>query len=375
MKLALIGTSLYGQGAEFVLATVAKGLSDRGHEVDVIVSGVHSETGKLHSDWKAFDIGPRVKLIEMRAKRGRYCVFELRRLLKGVQYDVVMCHAAPYAIPLVLSSAFLRHRTKLVYVEHLGGIGVDKYGNKTATKQSLVSILKNAMMSRYDAQFAVSKGTLDAIHRVTGYPLSKLHLVYNPAIRSDFSEKKKLPPQHPWLINRDIPVVVAAGALCEVKHFDLLIEAFAMVRKHMPARLIIFGEGPLRATYEALARSLGVIEDLSLPGFSNQLPAEIQNASCFVVSSYVESFSIVLVEAMACGVPVVSVDAPYGPREVLNGGEYGILVHNNDPVALAKGIEQVLSGRGVRANENVLSKYSVESIAADYESTLVSLFE
>jgi glycosyltransferase involved in cell wall biosynthesis len=90
--------------------------------------------------------------------------------------------------------------------------------------------------------------------------------------------------------------------------------------------LIIFGEGGLRSEYERLIEELGIGDSVSLPGFTNNLPAELKGGACFVVSSLIESFSVVLVEALASGVPVVSTDCPYGPGEILKRGKYGTLV-------------------------------------------------
>jgi glycosyltransferase involved in cell wall biosynthesis len=93
---------------------------------------------------------------------------------------------------------------------------------------------------------------------------------------------------------------------------------------------------------ETLARELGVAADVALPGFvANPFPY-MARASAFVLSSAWEGLGNVLIEAMACGCPVVSTDCPSGPAEILDGGGYGPLVPVRDDEALAKAILSVL---------------------------------
>ena len=170
-----------------------------------------------------------------------------------------------------------------------------------------------------------------------------------------------------------IPVVMAAGSLSELKHYDLLIRAFAIVREKRTCMLKIYGEGDKRKELEGLAHLLRLDDSVVFPGFANDLKFELASATCFVVSSYVESFSIVLVEALAAGVPVVSVDCPYGPREILQDGHYGLLVKTDDAPSLAAGIERVLDGNGIPPAREMVERYSFDAIAEQYEKVLQKL--
>lgn len=372
MKIAFLGTTLYNQGAEFVLATTARALADNGHEVDVVVTAVNDDIAKARPQVKPFDIGNNARQITLKGRRGRECILELRGLMKRGGYDAVVCHASPMTIPMILASIALKKRPKLIHVEHMGGIGVVyETGAIAYPKFSFGAFVRKRIMSCLDAQFVVSKGTLEAINRMTEYPRERIHLVYNPVLDDVFEGKRMQKAEHPWLKEKStLPVIVAAGAFAGVKHFDMLIEAFAKVRKEVPCKLVIFGEGSFRPRYEKVIKDLGIEELVSLPGFTNQLPAEIRNASLFVVSSKVESFSIVLVEAMACGVPVVSTDAPYGPREILRDGEYGILVKNWDVDALANGIRRALTGGAIKPTLDMVKRFSVASVRDQYEVAL-----
>lgn len=152
------------------------------------------------------------------------------------------------------------------------------------------------------------------------------------------------PVPHPWLTDdRDTPVVLAAGRLAEQKGFDTLLKAFAQAKQNLALRLIILGEGKLREELEALARQLGVSDDVSLPGFVDNPYAFMSRADLFVLSSRFEGSPNVMLEALACDCQVVSTDCPSGPREILAGVDWGRLVPVDDVSALSASIENALA--------------------------------
>ena len=375
MKIAMIGTTLFHQGAEFVLAAIARGMAAHGHDVTVILSKFHEDWQTAHPEWKPFELGDKVKVIIQPARRGRESVFTLRKIIVQGDYDVVICQSGCYTYPLAVASCLMRRRPVLIHVEHSSGFGTDGLGNKIEPKFSLRGCLRNWLFRRMDAQFTVSDGTADAITRMTGYPRNRIYTVYNPVIDDVFERKLTEASTHPWLKGGDVPVVVAAGAFCSFKNHPLLLRAWAEVVKKCKARLIIFGEGGMRGEYETLIAELGIGESVSLPGFTDNLPAALKRAACFVVSSTIESFSVVLVEALAAGVPVVSTNCPYGPPEILQGGKYGILVNNNDVQALAEGILKVLHGECVHPPAESWAPFTTDAIVRRYEQSINKVIE
>jgi len=133
-----------------------------------------------------------------------------------------------------------------------------------------------------------------------------------------------------------MPVILGAGRLNPQKNFSLLLRAFAGVRQQRSARLIIMGEGPQRPELEKLAQDLGVAADVALPGYVANPYAAFSRANLFVLSSDYEGLGNVLIEAMACGCPVVATDCPSGPREILSDGRYGALPPVGDAKAMAE---------------------------------------
>lgn len=137
--------------------------------------------------------------------------------------------------------------------------------------------------------------------------------------------------------------VVAAGRLSRTKGFDILIDSWRHVADaHPDWRLEIWGEGDLRPELTRQIADLGLTGLVELKGFGRDLQAEMSRASVFVLSSRAEGYPRVILEAMACGVPVVSTDCPSGPREMIDSGVDGVLVPSKDPVALAGAINEMI---------------------------------
>jgi glycosyltransferase involved in cell wall biosynthesis len=133
------------------------------------------------------------------------------------------------------------------------------------------------------------------------------------------------------------------------KGFDVLLHAFA--RLHIAdLALVLLGEGPERSHLESMARDLGIASRVMMPGFVANPWHWMARAAAFVLPSRYEGFGSVLVEAMACGTPVVAADCEYGPREILSDGDAGSLARAEDIDSLTAAIDNVLKNPGF-ANE------------------------
>ena len=142
--------------------------------------------------------------------------------------------------------------------------------------------------------------------------------------------------------NKKDPLIVAAGTLEPWKGFSDLILAMKYLTETTKAKLVIFGDGSLKATLQAQIDDLNLGETVKLFGNVENPFKYFRHADVFVLSSYVEGLPNVLVEAMMCGCTPVSTDCPTGPREVLDSGKYGYLVPVKDPVNMAIAIQAAI---------------------------------
>ncbi len=226
--------------------------------------------------------------------------------------------------------------------------------------------------SQADLVVAVSQGVADDVSSYTGLARERITAIYNPMLTDHIRAQSLLPISHPWFNTGEIPIVLGVGRLVPAKDFSTLLKAFVQVRATRPARLVILGEGRERQALESLATELGIASDFSLPGFEANPYAYMTQASVFVLSSILEGLPNALIEALACGCPVVSTNCRSGPQEILNNGAFGPLVPVGDHKALADAIIQTLesppNADRLRARA---AEFDIHTIAEQYLKALL----
>lgn len=187
-----------------------------------------------------------------------------------------------------------------------------------------------------------SQGAAQDIAQVGHLPHELIKVLPSPVAGDHVERLARQWIDHPWLEDLSTPIILGAGELCGRKDFETLIRAFSIVLKRKTCRLIIIGEGRKRNSLERLVKTLGLEQHISMPGFVYNPYAFMKRASVFVLSSKCEGAPVVLMEALALGIPVVSTDCPSGPREILMNGRVGPLVPVADPQSMAEAILSVL---------------------------------
>ncbi len=148
---------------------------------------------------------------------------------------------------------------------------------------------------------------------------------------------------------RDRDLIVCIGRLSPEKDQRTLIRAMSILPAPQPWRLAIVGDGPERPALEALARELGIADRIVFAGEVTDPFAFMMRARLAVCASVYEGLGNAIIEALACGTPVVSTDCPYGPSEILQGGRYGTLTPVGDAAAMAAAIAEALRAAPDRA--------------------------
>lgn len=262
-------------------------------------------------------------------------VLPLRRLVATHRPAIVCAFqdlASVVAGPALQSPA--RHGPKLVVsVQNTPGSHRDR---SAGPLRKALFALARRVYRRADLLIAASQGVTTDLRALTPPPAAPIERIYN----AGFDDIPPPGDAHGITKTDDAPLLVSCGRLVAQKDPIALVEAMARSR-HRP-RLWMIGEGPLRSRIERRAAELGVANRLEILGFQEDPRPWLATADLFVSASHHEGFGNVLVEAMACGTPVVATDCPHGPAEILDAGAAGALVPPRNIDALAQAIDGLL---------------------------------
>ena len=174
-----------------------------------------------------------------------------------------------------------------------------------------------------------------------------------------------------WAAPGAAPLIIGVGSLIGLKDFPTLIRAFAQLRSQRECHLVILGEGLDRPRLERLVRELRLETDVTLPGFVRNPFAWMSRAAVFVSSSVTEGCPNALMQALACGAPVVSTDCPGGSGEILEGGRWGQLVPVGDAGTMAAAIAGVLDASAQPDVRRRAAAFTLRSVALQYLQVLL----
>lgn len=329
-RIAIFVPSLRGGGAERVMVTLANGFAQRGYAVDLVLA-------KAEGPYLG-DVAENVRVVDLRAARVATSLPGLVRYLRR-ERPVAMLSALSHANVIAVLARRLAGVPVRLVVSERNNFSLSK-ANARSWRGRMMGHCVRLAYPHADTVVAISQGVADDLTQYA--PLQAIDVVYNPVDTRYVKRLSRAEPDHPWLCHGHVPVVLGVGRLTPQKGFPTLIRAFARLRETHDARLIILGEGELRPQLESLVCQLGLHEVVSLPGFKRNPYGFMRRADLFVLSSAWEGFGNVLVEAMACGTPVVSTNCPSGPAEILEGGRWGRLVPVGDEVALAEAMAATL---------------------------------
>lgn len=361
-KVALFVPELFGGGAERVMVNIANGLGERGWPVDLILAAARGPYLEL--------VSPKVRIVDLDTGGVARAVPKLARYLRAERPAALLATLSYANVAAVVARLLARTRTPTFLREPSTPSQIDR--DTLDLRSRLAELLKGAAYRLADGVVAVSQGAAEDIKRFLSVPAERVHTLYNPVVDGKITEAAKAPVDEPWFAEGEPPVVLGVGRLGPEKDFATLLRAIANVRRERDVRLIILGEGAERASLTALADELGITDDVKLPGFVDNPFSYMARASLYVLSSVREGLPGALIQAMACGTPVVATDCPSGPAEVLERGQYGELVPMRDPTALAAAIVRSLDAEHDRARLIArASVFSVDESIDAYEALLL----
>lgn len=365
-RIAFVAPSMRGGGAERVMLDLASGFSNLGFPIDLVLV-------KAEGPYLQF-VPDNVNVVDLDSSRTYKALPAFVRYLRGAR-------------PRAMLSTLNNVNVMVAWAKALSGVPVRLVVREPTTpSQRFVKInplkkaffwhLKRRSYLMADKVVAVSAGVGADLHSYLNIPAEAIEVIYNPIDAESIQTSARQPANHRWLNDNTVPVIIAVGRLSAEKDYMTLLQAFSQVRKRVRSKLIILGEGEERERLEAAVRSLGLKDDVDMPGFIVNPFSYIARANVLVLSSLYEGLPNVLIQSLVLGTPVVSTDCESGPREILNNGEYGKLVKVGDRDALAEQLVSVIEtdhGRDfIRSMVDRGRSFNVDNALSAYRRILVS---
>jgi len=359
MRLTLIISSLTCGGAERAAVLLAEGFLRENHQVSLItLAGVETDF---------YNLPDKVHRLALNITGDSPTIFHA--LWNNISRLWIIRKAIRLVRPEVVIS-FLHQTNILTLLASLNTsypVIVSEQNNPDVATEALWKKLRRVTYP-YSARVVSTSQGVDAYF--DWLPKTKRAVIYNPLtlineqVEASFIEGAALDKK--WIISM--------GRLVYQKGFDILLAAFQQIAiKHLDWQLIILGEGELRPELEALKVQLG--NQVILPGLvSNPFPI-LKRAQLFVLSSRFEGFGNVLIEAMACGLAVISTDCPSGPQEIIRDQIDGILVPNEDVAALAVAMDRLMSDQEERQRlasraPEIAERFQLEKVIGTWEALI-----
>ena len=362
MRIALLVPTMEIGGVERVFVNLAHGLHECGAEVDLVVGRAGGPMGRF--------VGKDAQVFDLESDRMLKSVPRLAKYLRTREPEALIAGMTHSSAAALLARALTRRKTKIIATEHTTMSWVCAHNSQL--KYRLMPLWSHWVFNSADYVVAVSAGLTDDLSTQTGIPPDRFRVIYNPVISDEIYATAAAPLEHPWFQSGEPPVILAVGRLDGQKDFPMLIRAFRHIRDRRPSRLVILGEGSDRSRIENVVHELGLTEDVALPGAEPNPYRFMNRAAAFALSSESEGFGVVLVEALALGLPVVSTNCASGPAEILCDGEYGALVPTGDHEAMARALLCALDGPVRRDNSQHVRQFTIRSVASQYISLISS---
>lgn len=309
-------------------------------------------------------------LLPLKTDSGIHYINGVRRYLESRQPDIVLSALTYTNLVALWANKLSRKKTPIVVSER---IALSTHREIEASKHRwswrwrfLLPMVRRAYEFA-DGIVAVSDSVAADLADKAHIERNAITTIYNPVVNNTISELAAQPLDHPWFGPDQPPVILGVGRLTVQKDYRTLLRAFARLRATRNIRLLILGEGRQHAELKHLAKTLGIAADVDMPGFVDNPYQYMAQASVFALTSLYEGLPGALIQALACGCPVVSTDCPGGSAEILEKGKYGRLVAVQNEAELAEAISSILDSPPDKAQLKArAAAFSTENATRNY---------
>jgi len=319
LKICIVSPNFSGGGAERVAVNLANYYSEKGADVTI---AVFRAIGPYKNS-----VSTKIKIFEAKVTKTWYWPFDLVPFFKANRFDLILSVIRSSNIYVGLASLF-SPKSYLIFREASTMHGLSFFS--TGFFKSLVfKLLIFCTYPLADKIIANSSDTQKDLIRKCFLRKKNMVVIGNPILSTKFQALAEEEIGHPWLSKKK--TILAVGRLHHLKNHEMLISAFFLTKQKLKdIKLLILGEGEEKAKLLDLVISKGIEDSVDFVEFQSNPYPFYRKADLFVHTARWEGFGNVLVEAMACGVPVISTNCPGGPKEILENGKYGDLVEIDD---------------------------------------------
>lgn len=356
--ISIVIPNLNGGGAERQAIYLANEWCSLGYQVELVLMGQPGDLADL--------VSPSVSIHILEKSRLRYLIFSLRHYFCTRKPNLVLAFFWPLTSISLIAWFIAGRPGKICFV--------DQTTLSISCREELKLhplIMKYLVRISYpfaDGLVAVSQGVKSDLCNISGLSPDRIKVINNSVVRGLVEPNPLSLTQRDSLWGSEYSYrILAVGSFKPQKNFELLLHSFSLLSDTLNAKLTILGDGPLRTELEETVRRLALGQRVSMPGFFLDTSPWFRSADLFVLSSSWEGLPLVLLEALECGLPIVSTDCPSGPSEILCDGFFGRLVPVGDVNALSLAIKSHLMANHDRdALRRRSQDFTVSSIANQY---------
>ncbi len=361
MKIIIVIHSLSSGGAERVTSNLANYWAEKGWDISIVtITGCESDFYQLHPAIHRIALSMDMdspNLFES-IKNNYFRIKALRNVLKQQRPDVALAMMSTSNILLALASREL----------NIPVLGSERVYPPMAPLGRIWEWLRRSSYAHLDIVIALTGESAGWLKKRTN--VKKVIVIPNMVVYPIAAHEPKISSE---MLNGHCLSLIAVGRLATQKGFDRLLRAFSELAAQFPNwHLTILGEGDSRDDLEALRFKLNLEKRVSLPGVVGNLGEWYESADLFVMTSLFEGFPNTLAEAMAYGLPVVSVDCDTGPRDIIRHQIDGLLVPQNNHAALVDALATLMRDESLRDQYaaraiEIRDRLSLDKVAGKWE--------